>query len=228
MTSAELRSLGVNVTLAEKYAAPLTAAMVRHNISTPLRQAHFMAQVLHESGMLRYTQELADGSAYEGRKDLGNTETSDGKKFKGRGFIQITGRKTYVAYGESCAIDLLGAPEKVAEPQLAADSAGWFWTVFKKDSTGKNLNAMADDDQFLRITYFVNGGFNGLADRFKHLRDCFEVFGVDSPDERLQKVIANALLNIGTPERKGMNAALFRALPTVEAVNELGKAVRHG
>ena len=66
--------------------------------NTPLRMAHFLAQIAHESFCLRYTEELASGSAYEDRKDLGNTVAGDGKRFKGRGYIQITGRYNYTEY----------------------------------------------------------------------------------------------------------------------------------
>ena len=58
-------------------------------------RAGFLAQLAHESGQLRYMEEIASGSAYEGRRDLGNTQPGDGVRFKGRGPIQLTGRSNY-------------------------------------------------------------------------------------------------------------------------------------
>ena len=68
-------------------------------ITTPLRAVHYLAQVFHESFKLYYTEEIASGANYEGRKDLGNIYKGDGVRFKGRGFLQITGRANYKAHG---------------------------------------------------------------------------------------------------------------------------------
>jgi len=142
-----------------RFFAPMLAAMQSASIDTALRQAHFLAQVGHESAELRYTEEIASGAAYEGRKDLGNTQTGDGVRFKGRGLMQLTGRTNYTAFGEFIGQDLLTQPEQVANnPRLAVDVATWFWT--KHD-----LNALADADNILAVTHRVNGGENGLDDR---------------------------------------------------------------
>ena len=66
--------------------------MEKYQITTPLRRAAFLAQLAHESGELKYMEEIASGEAYEGRKELGNTAPGDGKRYKGRGPIQLTGR----------------------------------------------------------------------------------------------------------------------------------------
>lgn len=226
MTVDQLIHLGVKESTAHKYLTHLNAATIKYNISAPLRLAHFYTQCLHESGMLQYTQEIADGSAYEGRKDLGNNFPGDGKLFKGRGFIQITGRLTYLEYGNSIGENISATPEIVADPKHAADSAGWFWTVFKKDAKGRNLNAMADDDLFLRITYFTNGGFNGLQHRFSLLKKAYETFGVENAGGRVQNVIKQCITNLADPDRRGMNAILFKAIPDVAAVNKLAEAVK--
>jgi putative chitinase len=90
-----------------KYANALSAKMNERGITTPLRQAHFLAQVGHETGELRYIEEIASGAAYEGRRDLGNTEPGDGVRFKGRGLIQLTGRANYAKYGLAIGKDLV-------------------------------------------------------------------------------------------------------------------------
>ena len=148
------------------YWAPLEQTMRRYGIDTALRRSHFLAQVGHESGALRYEEELASGEAYERRADLGNTEPGDGPRFKGRGLIQLTGRANYAAYGAARGIDLTtgDAPRRIAtDPELAADVAGWFWQ-------SRKLNARADADDIRAVTRRINGGYNGLADRIEYLR----------------------------------------------------------
>jgi putative chitinase len=151
-------------TVVARFFAAMLAGMTSAAVDTPLRQAHFLAQVGHESGELRYTEELASGNAYENRKDLGNTQSGDGPRFKGRGLIQLTGRSNYAAFGESVELDLLRDPKRLAtDPRLAVDAATWFWKKHK-------LNALADRDDTLALTRKINGGSNGLADREAKLR----------------------------------------------------------
>ena len=135
--------------------------MAKRAINTPLRRAHFLAQIGHESGELRFKEEIASGEAYEGRQDLGNTEPGDGRRFKGRGLIQLTGRANYAAYGKSIdrEDELMENPQIVAEdPELCVDVAGWYWEKRK-------LNQLADSDDLEAVTRRINGGLNGLADR---------------------------------------------------------------
>jgi putative chitinase len=151
--------------LANTYLGPLIAAMNGNAINTPLRQAHFLAQLGHESASMRYTEEIASGQAYEGRADLGNTEPGDGVRFKGRGLIQITGRANYTAYGKARNKDYVTDPNPkllATDPNVAADCSGWFWQT-------RSLNALADQDNVLEITRRINGGTNGLADRTSRL-----------------------------------------------------------
>ena len=90
---------------------PIINGWAEHfHINTPLRMAHYLAQIAHESGELRYTKEIASGRAYEGRKDLGNTQQGDGVKYKGRGLIQITGRANYRKYANYCGFDVVEVP----------------------------------------------------------------------------------------------------------------------
>ncbi len=153
----------------------------RYRINTPARLLCFLAQVGHESGGLFYTEELASGKAYEGRKDLGNTHPGDGIRFKGRGLIQITGRANYASISDDFGEDFVTQPQllgakniKLCTPQqmkYAALGAGWFWNH-------KNLNEIADNIDISRpidegdnlihfkaMTKKINGGYNGLQDR---------------------------------------------------------------
>ena len=127
-----------------------------------LRLCHFMAQLCHESGGFRYMEEIASGAAYENRGDLGNTLTGDGKRFKGRGPIQLTGRANYREYGQALGIYFEDHPELVAVPSIGLHVALEYWKR-------KGLNALADADNLEAITRKVNGGVNGLDDRKQYL-----------------------------------------------------------
>src|SRR6202007_253376 len=96
------------------FLAPLQNNMATAGISLPLQQAHFLAQIAHESGELRYTEELASGEAYEGRQDLGNTQAGDGPRFKGRGLIQLTGRANYTNFKNDSGVDVVTNPGQIA------------------------------------------------------------------------------------------------------------------
>lgn len=131
-------------------------------IDSPQRWAHYLAQIAHESLELRYSEEIASGKAYEGRKDLGNIYKGDGVRFKGRGLIQLTGRTNYTAYKDFCGFDVVRQPELLAKPVGAVRSSMWFWK-------SNGLNALADRDEFTAITKRINGGTNGIEDRRKYL-----------------------------------------------------------
>jgi len=153
-----LRRIDPNVK--QNYADALNAAMAAGAINTPRRIAAFLAQILHESGSFRFMREIASGEAYEGRADLGNTQPGDGPRYKGRGFIQITGRANYRQAGKDLGVPLEASPELAERPDLAAHLAVWFWTTRK-------LNAKADADDFVGITRAINGGTRGLESRTK-------------------------------------------------------------
>jgi putative chitinase len=147
--------------LISRYWQALAGKMQANGIDTPLRIAHFLAQVGHESGELRYCEELASGDAYEGRKDLGNIQPGDGRRFKGRGLIQLTGRSNYAAYSKACGIDYTsdaGARLLASDPETAVDVACWFWATH-------HLNQWADRDDITTLTKRINGGLNGFEDR---------------------------------------------------------------
>ena len=145
----------------ERFIEPLNASMQEFGIQTPKQCAAFLSQIAHESAEFRYTLEIASGHNYEGRADLGNTEPGDGVRFKGRGLIQLTGRRNYQACGKALGIDLLSKPELLEQPGEACRSAAWFWS-------SRHLNQLADSDSFAALTRAINGGFIGLDDRIAY------------------------------------------------------------
>lgn len=160
-----------------KYIAPLTPCNLfpvvtkwfnefadRFEVNTPLRQAAFFSQVIHESGSFKYTREIASGARYEGRKDLGNIYIGDGVKYKGRGYIQITGRNNYLEVSKALFGDgqiLLKTPDLLASPKYAMQSAFWYWDT-------RGLNVFADKAWMQTITKRINGGLNGWDERLKN------------------------------------------------------------
>ena len=115
-----------------------------------------------QSDQLKYMREIWGPTAvqarYEGRVDLGNTQSGDGPKYRGRGLIQITGRSNYKTCGEALGLDLINQAELLEKPQHACMSAAWFWAT-------RGHNTLADEGKFETITRRINGGLNGLADR---------------------------------------------------------------
>lgn len=138
----------------------------KFEINTPSRVSHFLAQVGHESAGFKYVRELGNRAyfqRYEGRADLGNNRPGDGYTYRGRGFIQLTGRANYKRYGEYLNLDLVNNPELAADPQVALLIAAKYWSI-------KNLNQFADRDDINTITKRINGGYNGLQDRKRYLQ----------------------------------------------------------
>jgi predicted chitinase len=154
----------------------LTAAMAKYEINTPLRAAAFLAQLAHESGEFRWMEEIWGSTAaqrgYEGRKDLGNTQPGDGRRFKGRGPIQLTGRANYKKYGDLLGVDFVGNPELAAKPEYAFQTAALYWQ-------SHGCNELADIENFVTITKKINGGTNGLAERERYYAIAKRALGVE-------------------------------------------------
>lgn len=165
MTLKQLIQITGKKSLSEQFIGPINDVLEKYQINTKLRVCHFLAQILHESGNLFYTEEIASGKAYENRADLGNTEPGDGIRFKGRGLIQITGRANYNKLSETFGIDFVQNPELLETPEWSVKSAGWFWNW-------KKLNLLADKDDITAITKRVNGGLNGIDNRLFWLEKC--------------------------------------------------------
>lgn len=157
---------GSTAARAAQWVGALQEACDSYEISTPARAAAFLAQVGHESARLIYTLEIwgptAAQKAYEPpsakAKELGNTEPGDGRRFCGRGLIQLTGRANYASVAGTLCLDLLNHPELLEKPEHAARSAALFWS-------SRGLNELADAGDFETITRRINGGTNGEADR---------------------------------------------------------------
>lgn len=153
---------GCGLNVAGRWVEPLAAAFEEYKINTPARQAAFLAQVGHETGGFRWIREIWGPTPaqlrYEGRTDLGNTQPGDGKRFLGRGLIQVTGRANYTRAAAALGIDCVNHPELLEEPTHAARSAGDFWRT-------RGLNESAETGEFERITRRINGGMNGYIDR---------------------------------------------------------------
>ena len=152
----------------------LFVAAERFNIIGTLRESAFLAQLAHESGALAYWEEIASGAAYEGRVDLGNTHPGDGRKFKGRGPIQLTGRANYRKAGAVLGLNLESNPEQAATHGIGSLIAAWYWS-------DKKLNELADEgteDAFRRITRRINGGYNGWQDRLAYYKRARLAYGL--------------------------------------------------
>lgn len=168
----------------------------QYEVNTKQRIAHFLAQCAHESASFRTLEEYASGSAYEGRRDLGNTQPGDGKRFKGRGIIQLTGRANYRAYGKALGIDLENDPERAKDPEVSVLTALEYWK-------NRNLNYFADKDDITTITKRINGGLNGFADRQKYL---------ERAKEALDSVDVNGIQSNIVLARRGENSDYVKEL----------------
>jgi len=174
LTDDELRQIMRNCAAAKRadYFPFIQQAMQEFGITSYLRETAFLAQLAHESGELRYMEEIASGAAYEGRKDLGNTQPGDGRRYKGRGPIQLTGRANYTKYGQLLGLDLVNNPTIAATKEVGFRIAGQFWKL-------NGLNELADQQKFETITRRINGGINGLPDRIKYYERAKKVMSKD-------------------------------------------------
>jgi len=140
----------------------LNKCLQRFDITTPARIEHFLSQTAHESGGGRYMRELASGWAYEGRKDLGNIHPGDGPRYKGAGYIQLTGRANYQAFADYIKDPRVMEGVDYVSEVYPFTSAGFWWF-------NNGMNALCDAGASVqRITMRVNGGYNGLEDRKKY------------------------------------------------------------
>ena len=150
--------------------SPLEITIRKAAISAKLAGAElaaFLGQCAHESAKFTTTREFADGSQYEGRKDLGNIKPGDGVKYKGRGFLQITGRANYTQASKDLGIDLVNHPELAEKPDVAIKVSLWYWKSRVQPKITNFTNTKA-------VTKKVNGGTTALQQRV-NLTKSFQV-----------------------------------------------------
>lgn len=156
--------------ITEEQYQDLNECMELFDITTIERITHFLAQTAHESGGLKWLKELASGSAYEGRRDLGNTKPGYGRKYKGAGVIQLTGYYNY---------KLL--QDYTNDPNVLAKGCNYVAKVYPFTSAGvwwsrNHMNSLCDkytvgsEYGVKAVTKRVNGGYNGYADRLKYYK----------------------------------------------------------
>ncbi len=105
----------------------------------------------------RPVEEMASGAAYEGRLDLGNTQAGDGPRFKGRGYIQITGRANYTNYGKIFGVDLLSDPKLALGTELAAK-------ILSRYFKDRKIDVACNSGDWEKVRKQINGGTNGLLE----------------------------------------------------------------
>jgi predicted chitinase len=134
----------------------IQAALTKFGIYSDLVMAGAMATVRVETARtFKPIREFADGSAYEGRHDLGNDVAGDGPKFKGRGYIQLTGRYNYETYLHKLGVDLIGNPDLALNVQTAAE-------IFARYFKDRGCDVACNAQNWTRVRLLVNGGTNGL------------------------------------------------------------------
>ena len=181
--------------------AQIPTVMEKFQINTPLRLAHFLAQCGHESGGFKATQEnlnySADGlkkifpkyfpgnlaesyarnpekiasKVYGGRMGNGGEETKEGYKFRGRGYLQTTGKENYTKFTKFIGEDCVSNPDLVATKYPLASAAFFF--------TSNNLLSICDKgattDVVTQLTKRINGGIIGIDHRLKEFKDMYSL-----------------------------------------------------
>ena len=192
MTNDQLKLLGID----EKWLQPLIDVFEKYQINTIKRQASFIGQCQYESNNfktleenLHYspqrlvavfpsrfpniesaiefnTPEKIANKIYGGR--MGNLEDGEGYKFRGRGLVQLTGRDSYIAFANATGIDAINNPDLILQTENAVLYAGWFWNK-------RNLNSLADIEDYKTMTQRINGGLIGLDDRIQKINKILSI-----------------------------------------------------
>lgn len=153
----------VTIAVRQQHLDALVPALAAHDINTCDRVAAIMAQFGHETGGFVWLRELGGPTyfaKYDGRKDLGNTQPGDGYRYRGRGYIHLTGKTNYRAMAQKTGLPLVAKPELLEKPKNAALASALWW-----DDHG--LNDYADLHDLRGMTRVINGGLNGISDRLE-------------------------------------------------------------
>jgi predicted chitinase len=228
-----LTGLGVSENRAARFLPDLNDMLPRYEMDTLLRTSHFLAQVLHESALMKSVEENLNYSAesllkvfpgyfnesrartcarnpekianraYGGRMGNGDEASGDGYRYRGRGLIQLTGKNNYRAFSQWIGEDVVSRPDVVAE-KYAVHSAVYYWI-------SNRINALADADDVRAVTKAINGGDHGLEDRIRLLDRARSLLGSMSVPaiEGATHRITAATLNL-------------RRTPEVNSTNKLG------
>jgi predicted chitinase len=155
-----------------KYLDGFNKTFTKYGIDSCLKKIHFLAQVIHESGSFLYNVEQGNAdylAKYDG--------------WHGRGLIQLTLKENYEAFEKAIGEDFTSSTtnrDKVKDSPYAVYSAGWFWN-------NRSLNDLSSENDFIYITYKVNGGFNHLDDRLKNVKKGFDVLYTDCKNDKDKK-----------------------------------------
>jgi len=225
-----------------KRGAVLLREAVAAGITSPRKLANFMGQMHHESGGFRRMEEnlnysperlmsvfkgkfksINDARAvaaggpraiaeriYGGR--MGNAAAGDGYKYRGRGFIQLTGKDNYAAASKALGIDLVNNPDMAADPAVAAKIAAWYW--------GKRVAGRGMDGSVDSATRAINGGKNGLQDR-RDKAAMYERLLADSP--AVARLSTAAVPSAKAPQASAAKAASVSAPVVVEVPTKLNR-----
>lgn len=229
-----------------EYLPFIQKAMQEFEITTHLREAAFLAQLAHESGELKFMEEIASGADYEGRADLGNSEKGDGKRYKGRGPIQLTGRANYRKFGGKLGLDLENNPTIAATKEVGFRIAGLYWKdrglneladkgsqIVNVTRTRKNGTTFVEQHPaFDAITFKINGGFNGKEDRIKYYERAQKVLNKDDSADAAAPVAVTEEQPVsggqapaypGTALRQGSKGAAVQAMQ--QRLSDLGHSL---
>ena len=178
----QLLFTGISPTRAAPLYPYFISSLTVANINTCNRAAAYIGQIGHESAGLLYFEEIASGVNYEGNLDLGNTQVGDGRRYKGRGPIQLTGRSNYRAAGLALGRNFEDDPELVGMPSGGFEAAAWYWNA-RVSNTDADLGTQTGYD---RITDAINGcsgqisWCNGVPDRNKRWNEAKDVLGCEA------------------------------------------------